>query len=74
MQSLQEITREFLALRLPNFSVFVLYELEQIERFSNLHYCTFNDSLYIHLWSADISKTFPQLIMSRFIFSQYFFK
>ena len=37
-------------------------------------YYILNESLCIaYLWSADLSKTFSQLIISIFIFSQYFF-
>ena len=36
------ITRVFLGLRMRNFQILSLCELEHIGRFSNLHWCTFN--------------------------------
>ena len=45
-----KITRDFLGLRMENFQCIVLYGLEHIVKFSNLHQCTFKAPIW--RWSV----------------------
>ena len=55
-----QITREFLGLRIRNFQGKALYEHKPIERFSNMHKCTFN-SIKFTLFLDIISFNFSSL-------------